>query len=315
MACGVLMASCSDEKATQPTAAFTVDTNKLNINESLTVHFTGNADNVVIFPGDAGQDYDLIKENNTGLVVNKGLFTYAYSTPGVYKMVCVATNHANEGLSLLSDTCSTWIRVIDDVTEIEKISAYPVVRDEIFATQSNDTDWLMAFPRKMRFQSSNPAVTLSRKLKFYIPSQSTKIYVDGEEYKSTKSYNLANVLSITAESYEGTKREYKLHTLYYGEFNTFDVAGVKGTIERDAFDYNNYVMNLTAPAGTDLTGVKPEFTLFADNEKVYIGEEEQKSGISTVDFTNPVTYRFVTTSTVNPGISVESTCVVNIKSR
>lgn len=148
------LVSCSEEKALQPTAAISVDTKKVNINESVTVRFTGAADNVVMFPGDSGQDYELINENNTGLVVNKGLFTYAYTTPGVYKMVCVATNHADEGRSLLTDTCSVWIRVIDDVTEIDKISAYPVVRGEIFAKRCNEKDWLMAFPRKMRFQSS-----------------------------------------------------------------------------------------------------------------------------------------------------------------
>lgn len=86
-ALGLALASCSDDKATQPTAAFTVDANRVEVNQSVTVRFTGNADNVVVFPGDQGQDYDLIKENNTGLVVNKGLFTYAYSTPGTYKMV------------------------------------------------------------------------------------------------------------------------------------------------------------------------------------------------------------------------------------
>lgn len=312
-ALSLLAASCSDEKATQPTAAFTIDANVVEVNQSVTLHFTGNAENVVVFPGDNSQDYDLINENNTGLVVNKGLFTYAYSTPGTYKMVCVATNHADKGMSLLSDTCSTWIRVIDDATEIENISAYPVVRDEIFASKVNDSDWLLALPRKMRYQSSNPAVTLSRKLKVYTVSQSTTVEIDGAEFSSTKSYDLSKVLNITARSYEGTERAYKLHTLYYGEFKTFTVAGAKGTIERDPFDYNNYVMNITVAEGTDLTALKPEFTLFADNEKVYIGNEEQTSGVSVVDFTNPVTYRFVTTSAENPQISVESTCVVSIK--
>lgn len=307
------LVSCSEEKALQPTAAISVDTKKVNINESVTIRFTGAADNVVMFPGDSGQDYELINENNTGLVVNKGLFTYAYTTPGVYKMVCVATNHADEGRSLLTDTCSVWIRVIDDVTEIDKISAYPVVRDEIFAKRCNEKDWLMAFPRKMRFQSSNPSVALSRKLKFYVPSQSTKIFINGEEYKSSTSYNLANTLSVTAVSYEGTSREYNLHTLYYGEFKSFSVAGVTGSIERNAFNYNDYAINLKVPVGTDLSSLKPEFSLFADNEKVYIGDKEQVSGVSTVDFTSPVTYRFVTTSPENPAISVESTCVVSLK--
>ena len=79
-----------------------------------------------------------------------------------------------------------------------------------------------------------------------------------------------------------------------------------------SLNYNNYVINISAPAGTDVKALKPTFTLFADNEKVYIDDQEQISGESVVDFTNPVTYRFVTTSTVNPEITVESTCVVTI---
>lgn len=309
----VAMFSCSDDdKATQPVADMMIGDTTVDVNTSLEVVFAGAADNVVIYPGDEGHDYELRTESNTGLVVNKGRFTYSYSVPGVYKLVCVATNHSNEGSLILTDTCSSYIRVIDDVTEIERLSAPQVLYDEVFATRVNDTDWLLALPRKMRYKTSNPTVSLSQRLKFYIPSLTTEVMVDGKPFEDKAKYNLANILNITTRSHEGSERNYKLHTLNYGEFKTFTLAGVKGTIDRTEYDYSLYSINITLPAGTDLTALVPEFDLYTENDKVFIGTEAQVSGVSAVDFTKPVTYRFVTTDPSNSNVKIESTCVVTV---
>ncbi len=312
LALALVMAACSDEVAEQPRAAIELDKNIAEINESLVMRFTGSADNVVVFPGDEGQDYERLSEGNSGLVVNKGLFTYAYSTPGTYKLVCVATNHANEGLSLLSDTCSVWVRVIDDVTEITRLSAPQVLYDEVFASLHGDKDWVLALPKRMRFSNSDRNVALNQRLKFYIPSQSTQVFIDGEPYQSNTRYNLANMLEVKTVSNEGSERVYKLHTLNYGEFSTFSLAGVRGTLQRTEFDYSYSELDITLPAGTDVTALAPEFTLSGDNVRVYVDGIEQQTGVSTQDFTTPVTYRFVTTSTADPSISVESTCKVTV---
>lgn len=306
------MTACSDDTAVQPTAAIELDKNIAEINESIVMHFTGSADNVVVFPGDEGQDYERLSEGNSGLVVNKGLFTYSYTTPGTYKFVCVATNHANEGQSLLSDTCSVWVRVVDDVTEITRLSAPQVLYDEVFATLHGDKDWVMALPKKMRFSNSDRNVALTQRLKFYIPSQTTQIFIDGAPYQSTTRYNLANVLEVKTVSHEGSERIYNLHTLNYGEFATFSIAGVAGTLQRTEFDYAYSEITLNLPAGTDVTALAPSFTLSGDNVKVYVGDIEQQSGVSTQDFTTPVTYRFVTTSTSDSSISVEAVCKVSV---
>ena len=304
------LTACSDEKATQPTASIAADSTTAEVNTSVTVHFTGEADNVVIFPGDESHDYELREESNTGLVVNKGLFTYSYSLPGIYKMVCVATNHANEGQSLLSDTCSIYIHVIDDITEIEKISAPAVLYDEVFASRPTESDWLIGLPRKIKYKTSSPSVSLSQKLKFYIGSETTEIYLDGNLFDANKKYDLSKTIDIETVSNEGTSRQYKLHTLNYGEFKTYSLAGVAGTVGRSEYDYTVYTIDLEVPAGTDLTAVAPEFTLYAENEKVYIGETAQQSGVSKADFSSPVTYRFVTVDPENPAVTLESTCVV-----
>ena len=48
MATSLLMVSCDDETATQPVSAISVDKNTVEVNESMTVHFIGDADNVVV---------------------------------------------------------------------------------------------------------------------------------------------------------------------------------------------------------------------------------------------------------------------------
>lgn len=70
-------------------------------------------------------------------------------------------------------------------------------------------------------------------------------------------------------------------------------------------------IELTLPQGTDATNLSPEFTLFSTADQVYIGDTEQQSGSSVVDFTQAVSYRIVSTSPDNPAMQAEST--VNIK--
>ena len=132
------MVACnSDDEVEQPTASVSINKTTLNINESMEIHFTGSASDVVVYTGDLNHCYDLREESNYGLVVNKGLFTYAYSTPGTYTVVVVATNHGNEGKDIKRDTYTFDVKVIDDVTTIDKISAPAVLYDEVFATAVN----------------------------------------------------------------------------------------------------------------------------------------------------------------------------------
>lgn len=305
-----VFSSCDNEKTTQPTASFDLDNDLLEVNQSLTFHFTGDADNVVVFPGDEDHDYNLLSDGNSGLVVNKGLFTYSYSTPGVYKVVCVATNHYKEGTLILSDTCSRHIKVIDDCTTIDRLST-SALYDEIFAEKLNDKDWLLAMPRKIKYKTSTPSVALNQTLKFYIPSLTAKVYVDNEEYVSNKKYDLSKTHALRVVSNEGTSRDYDLYTLNYGEFKSFSINGVTATIERTEYDYTYYEIRLVLESDADLKTLSPEFTLYGDNEKVFIGQEEQKSG-DKVDFSQPVTYRFIVSSPDNPDVKLESVCIVSV---
>lgn len=322
-AASVVFTACDDKEAAPAKAAIAIDKTDLEVNESMVVHFTGDAENVVIYPGDESHDYELRSSNNSGLVVNKGLFTYSYPTPGRYKVVCVATNHEDAGRSLLSDTCSVWVNVTDDVTEIEKISAPAVLYDEIFATRVNAADWLLPIPRKIHYKTSNPSVNLKKqKLRFYINSTSTTVEIKPEGapdsdyalFNETVQYNLEQTYDIRTTSHEGTTAAHRLYTLNYGEFKTFKAAGVTGQITRTEYDYTYYEINMEVPAGTNLKTLAPEFTLYGDNEKVYLDGNEAASGTPT-DFTSPVTYTFEVTSPTNPAVKVESTCVVTVTTK
>lgn len=312
MAFSLILASCDDNKAEKPTSAISIDKTTLAINESMTVRFVGSADNVVVYTGDTDHDYELRDQSNSGLVVNKGRITYAYANPGIYKVVCVAVNHEDAGNSVEADTCSMYVKVIDDNTEIDRISAPQVLYDEVFAHRLNDNDWMMALPRKVRFKGKDAKITMQQLLKFYIPSLTTEISVNGEPFNAKTKYKLDDMQLITAKSYQGTTRDYRLYALNYGEFETFKLGGVEGKVERTEFDYSYFEVNMELPAGTDLTALVPEFTLYGANEKVFVGDKEQISGSTAVDFSSPVTYRFEVSHKDNPAVKVESTCVVRV---
>ncbi|MGN1246199.1 MAG: DUF5017 domain-containing protein [Muribaculaceae bacterium] len=313
MLAAVAFTACnSEEEATQPTAKMRIEQDTYNINESMTVHFTGNAENVVIFTGDTGHDYELREESNTGLVVNKGLFTYAYTTPGVYKVVCLVTNHSNEGQVVLRDTCSAYVHVKDDVTEIQRISAPAVFYDEVFAESLGGGDWLMKLPRKLFYKNKTLTVPLTQKLKFYIASSTSKIGIDGADFNSSTKYNLGSTHEISVTSNEGNVANYKLLTLNYAIFKNFSILGKAGTLGYSEYDYSTYTMNVKVPSGSDISAVAPKFTMTADNETAYIDGVEQKSGENKVDFTKPVTYTLVASHPEKPEVKIETKVTVNV---
>ncbi len=306
--------SCEEESAPEPQAAITIDKVQLNINESMVIRFTGFSEQAVIYTGDNMHKYELRDQSNTGFVVNKNLFTYAYTVPGTYKIVCVASTYTDRATDLKRDTCSYIVTVVDNETEIEKLSCPQVLYDEVFANKLGNDEWLMVLPRKVKYNTSTPSISLSQRLRFYIHSDSTKVFINDKEFsnKSTTKYDLSASLNIVVKSDYGTIRPYKLYTLYYPEFNTFTILGAKGTLVRSEFDYSSFEMQVTLPAGTNVSSLTPEFTTYSSSEKVYIGDTEQVSGSSVVDFTQGITYRLVSTLPENPAIQAESTVKVKI---
>lgn len=307
-----LFASCAEDEAVTPKAAMSVDKDLLKTNESMIVHFSGIADQVVVYTGDETHDYELRNRNNTGFVVNKGTFSYSYSVPGTYKVVCVASTHTDGAVSLKRDTCSYYVRVIDDQTEIEKLSCPQILYDEVFAEKLNDSDWLMKLPRKVKYKTNAMTISMKQRLSFYIRSELTKVFIDGAEFSKTVKYNLDKCLNIKVQSDFGTTRDYRLFTIYYPEFKSMTIAGVEGTLVRDEFKYDSFVYEFKLPKDTDISNVAPEFSFAGVGEKAYVGDVEQTSGVTAVDFTKPVTYRLIGTDAENSDVTAVSNVEIRI---
>lgn len=285
--------SCEIETPMIPEVQMAINKNQLVVNESMILKFSGVADQIVVYMGDYMHDYELRENSNTGFVVNKGAFSYAYSTPGQYKVVCVSSTYNNSATILNRDTCSLLVTVIDDVTEIDKLSCSQVLYDEVFADRLANDAWLMVLPRKVKYNLATPSISLSQKLRFYIQSDSTDILVNEIKYSNSVKYDLSTPVNISVTSHHGTVRPYILHTLYYPEFKSFKLLGAEGKLIRNEFDYSTMELQVTLPVGTDVRNVVPEFSLYSTTEEVYINDIEQISGLSVVDFTKNVTYRLV----------------------
>ncbi|MDR1881343.1 MAG: hypothetical protein LBR26_00985 [Prevotella sp.] len=311
--CAFLLVYSCEETIKTPVLEASINKELLTINESMVIDFSGAiADNIVVYPGDDMQNYDLRDQSNTGLVVNKKLFTYSYRVPGVYKVTCLASTSGDRATNLEFATCSFTVNVIDDQTEIERISCPQIIRDEVFAEKYANDEWLMVLPRSVMYNNREQNVSLSQRLRFSIQSDSTKVSVNGNDYSATTAYNLSSPVDILVKSNYGTERPYKLYTINYPRFNTFTLMGINGTAKLDEFNYNTYIINVTLPAGTNVSSLVPEFTTYLPSDKVYIGNTEQTSGASTVDFTKEVTYRIVSTLPDKPEMQAESTVVVKI---
>lgn len=308
----LLITSCEDETAAVPQAAMAVNKNQLIINESMIINFTGVADQVVVYTGDDMHNYELRDQSNTGFVVNKNLFTYSYTSPGTYKVVCVASTYTDGAIDLKRDTCSYTVTVIDDRTEIDKISCPQIIYDEVFAEKRSNDEWLMRLPRKIKYNNRISTISLSQRLRFYTQSGLTQILINGKEFSSTAKYDLSAPIEVSVKSDYGTTRLHKLYTINYPEFQNFTLAGTTGTLIRNEFDYSTFVLEIILPEGTDVSNLIPEFTTCSPGEKVYIEEVEQTSGTSAADFTKNINYRLVSTLAEHPEMQAVANVSVKI---
>lgn len=310
----VLFAACSDEneEARTPVASITVNTDKLEINQSMEIHFNGVADQVVIFTGDDGHDYDLRNESNTGFVMNKGLFTYSYTVPGTFKVVCIATTYDTYlGGNMKTDITTFEVTVTDDVTTIDKVSS-SITPNIYYAELIDDVNWVMRVPTKQVY--NNREITLNAKrqrLSVEIASDSSKIYVDNEPYAINNYYDLTQVHDIHVVANSGDERNYKLYTLIYPEFSSITINGEKAELTRNAFYQDLQTYTFSLPQDTDISNVVPEFNI--DNDvKFYAGDTEIQPGTA-IDLTKKdVKYTLKRTYADNPNITATSTVILNI---
>lgn len=253
---GGILSSCSDENepARTPVASITVDKTNLVINESMEIVFTGVADQVVVFTGDADHVYQSYGNSdvkaNTGLVVNKGLFTYSYSVPGNFHVVVVATTYDTfSGGNRQEAKYEFDVVVTDDCTTIDQISS-SITPNVFYAEQINESDWVMCLPSKQVYKGKEVALNAKKqRLSFDIQSDSTKVYVNDVEHLAKTYYDLTAVNKIHVVANSGAVRDYNLYGVVYPEFTSITVGGVKATLSRNA--YNQDLQTYTATGAAD----------------------------------------------------------------
>lgn len=286
------MVSCSDENepAREPSLNVSVNTQDLVVNQSMELRFTGVADQIVVFTGDKSHDYALKDSSNTGFAVNKGLFTYSYSSPGTFHVVCIGTTYdtyMGDGLRTVMKEFDVTVK--DTINSIDEIytTATPNV---YYATLVNASDWLLCLPTKQLY--NNREITVSakrRRLSIDIKSDSASVAIDGTTYQSKTYYDLTEPHNIVVTANSGDVRNYMLYTLIYPEFNSVTFDGVAATLSRNAFYQDLQTYTCTVPSTTDLENVPIVYTVDSD-VKLYADDTEVASG-SNIDLTQTgVTY-------------------------
>lgn len=309
MLCAAAMfCSCADENqaARTPVASVNVSSTNLEINQSMEVTFTGVADQVVVFTGDHLHDYALRDSSNTGFVVNKNLFTYSYSVPGTFHVVCLASTYDTYmGRGQQFAKTEFDVKVTDDVTTIDKL--YSTITPNVFyATLVNDKDWVLNFPTKQMYNGKEISLNASKqRLTFDIASDSSKIAIDGEAYKANNYYDLTMTHNILVTANSGATHDYRLYTLIYPEFASIKMNGVAATLSRDAYFQDMQTYTFSLPVGTDVSHAIPEFTVDPD-VKLYANGAEVAPG-SAIDLTRTdVDYTLKRVSAENASVTAVS---------
>lgn len=297
---------CADdnESARIPVASAKINANQIEINQSFELTFTGVADQVVVYTGDIGHKYEPDKTgNNQGFVVNKNSFSYSYSTPGTYHVVCIATTYDTYmGGNLHSDSTYFDVTVIDDVTNIDKIyiSTAP---NTYYAQLENEMNWVLRLPEKQLYNNKEVTVNAKRqRLNFEISSDSAKIFIDNEQYSSKKYYDLTQMHNINVISNFGTSRKYLLYTMNYPEFKNVEINNVKGVLSRNAYYQDELTYTFNVSSVKDLKDIVLDFDL-NDGDKFYVNDKEISSG-SEIDLSNVNNrYTLIRTNNIEPMIN------------
>lgn len=311
----LLLTSCdSDEFAARtPVADITVNTTALEINQSMIIHFTGVADQVVIYTGDEGHDYALRSSSNTGFVVNKGLFSYSYSVPGTFHVVCIATTYDSFlATSMQTDTYEFDVTVSDDVTEIRQIYS-SITPNVYYAELIDENQWVLRLPTKQVYNNREINLNATRqRLTFDIMSDSSKIFVDDELYSARTYYDLTASHAIRVEAYSGSVRNYMLHTLIYPEFIDVMVGEAKGILTRNAYYQDLLTYTFDLPSGISRNNAPLTFSLPEDAVLMASGKRVSSGESIDLDAADG-TYTLLRTFQASGNITATSRIIFKVK--
>ena len=93
---------------------------------------------------------------------------------------------------------------------------------------------------------------------------------------------------------------------------SFSLAGVNGRLELAAGDYNEFVMTVDLPDGTDLSSLAAEWTTYDEGHtRVWVNGVEQQSGVSSLDYSEPIEFTLAYTQPKDPADSYDGSFQVS----
>lgn len=282
--CMAMLASCSDDNLPARTpvvdeSTVNISSKSLTINESMEIHFTGVADQVVIFTGDKGHSYDKLESDaDDGFVINKGLFTYSYNVPGTFHVVIIASTYDSYmGNNLKRAKYEFDVTVADNTTTIDQIYSQ-ITPNVYYARLAKDDAWVMSLPTKQVYNGMDRAINASKlRLSLDIASDSSQVYVDGVKYSDRTYYDLTKIHDIKVVANSGDTRLYKLYTLIFPEFSTISAGGKPGALTRNAYEQDMLTYHFDGLSDADFANTTLEFTT-EDNVTLLVNGNEVKSG-------------------------------------
>lgn len=310
----LFLTSCEKDELIMPEMSFSISSNEVSINETVKFEYTGtNSEQVVVFTGDDGHNYELKGQGNSGLVMNKGLLTYSYKKAGIYNVVFIATNYNNKAEDMLYAVDSVKIIVNDDNVELRNVSLRKdLYLKELQAQIIDDNRLLFAVPYKVRVSNKDIPVSLSKqRVNIEAMSNSAIVKVNNMDYDENIKYDLTKPFNISLISPSGITKTYTSEVLNIPVFEHFSIDGVEGTVAYSDFYFDKTFITLEVPEGTDLKNLRPEFSSL-DAKQIMIDEQEQISGETIVDFTEPVVYTLKTWKDGDENVAVESFVEINI---
>lgn len=308
-----------DDYYVEPVAAFSTNLEGTEAGTLESIIFTnlGAGQTFSIWTGDANHQYG--KQGNSGFAIGtSGEFSYSYREPGQYTVVWIASS-MNAAGEIISSIDSVKLTLLDKSGGLDNLSIYKIYRmDDYDDTRSTyfhaaatmlDDSTLMCpiIYEAWRNGSINSIKSKKLYLKYQLTSTTATLYwyTDGD-WKNVRSEvdNFFGVMDgntiapqrIKVVTASGFTRYFQINAVMMPKLTSMTFNGVEATITHDLSAYNIYDVNVTLPAGTDLTQLKPEFVLMENdanlldgsNASVTVNGVEQTSGVSVVDFSNGV---------------------------
>lgn len=141
-------------------------------------------------------------------------------------------------------------------------------------------------------------------------SDMAAVHIGSKEIKAKgTNFDLSKPVVVTVTAESGATNDWDLYTAYELAFTEFKFSNLNPAVVGD-IDVVNLTVNVNVLEGTDLTDLVADFTL-SEAGTVEIGSAEQTSGVTSNDFSNPVTYELILAG----GKTYEYTITVNTVSK